>query len=89
MVGARCARHPGIPPAARAGGRPAAGGGGAGAVFGEALVDGVLMGAGPTGLCLAVEMARRGVPHRLIDGKPAPAIGSRGKGLQPRSLEVL
>ncbi|TLF54191.1 FAD-dependent monooxygenase [Nocardia cyriacigeorgica] len=49
----------------------------------------LIVGAGPTGLCLAVEMARRGVPHRLIDGKPAPAIGSRGKGLQPRSLEVL
>ncbi|MBF6455725.1 FAD-dependent monooxygenase [Nocardia cyriacigeorgica] len=49
----------------------------------------LIVGAGPTGLCSAIELARRGVHHRLIDRNDAPALGSRGKGLQPRSLEVL
>jgi len=48
----------------------------------------LIAGAGPTGLTLACELARRQVPFRLIDGAPAPFNGSRGKGLQPRSLEV-
>ncbi|MGZ3428379.1 MAG: FAD-dependent monooxygenase, partial [Polyangia bacterium] len=27
----------------------------------------LVVGAGPTGLSLAIELARRGVPHRLIE----------------------
>jgi 2-polyprenyl-6-methoxyphenol hydroxylase-like FAD-dependent oxidoreductase len=46
----------------------------------------LIVGAGPTGLTLAIELARRDVPHRLID--PGHRTGSRGKGLQPRTLEV-
>lgn len=49
----------------------------------------LLVGAGPTGLTLACELARRGVSFRLIDSLDGPQQGSRGKGLQPRSLEVL
>ncbi|WP_327581031.1 FAD-dependent monooxygenase [Nonomuraea sp. NBC_00507] len=49
----------------------------------------LVAGAGPTGLTLSVELARRGIDHLLVDAGQAPAIGSRGKGLQPRSLEVL
>jgi 2-polyprenyl-6-methoxyphenol hydroxylase-like FAD-dependent oxidoreductase len=45
--------------------------------------------AGPTGLTLACDLARRGVRLRIIDQAPEPFAGSRGKGLQPRSLEVL
>ncbi|MGH4033410.1 FAD-dependent monooxygenase [Actinomycetota bacterium Odt1-20B] len=52
-------------------------------------VEVLVVGAGPTGLTLALELARRGVPHAVIDLNEAPATGSRGKGLQPRSLEVL
>ena len=48
----------------------------------------LIVGAGPTGLVLACELARRGVPHRLIERSECPAEGSRGKGVQPRSLEV-
>lgn len=48
----------------------------------------LIVGAGPTGLVLACELARRGVPHRLIERSERPAEGSRGKGVQPRSLEV-
>ncbi len=50
--------------------------------------DVLICGAGPTGLTLAIELARRNVPFRLIDKAPAPFTGSRGKGLQPRTLEV-
>lgn len=48
----------------------------------------LIVGAGPTGLTLACELARRGVSLRIIDGAPGPQRGSRGKGVQPRSLEV-
>ncbi|MEV6300995.1 FAD-dependent monooxygenase [Actinoplanes sp. NPDC051861] len=83
----------------------------------------VIVGAGPTGLTLARDLGRRGVPFRIfeqapgsegpasagrlsptegppspsplspLEGPPAPLegpfAGSRGKGLQPRTLEVL
>lgn len=48
----------------------------------------LIVGAGPTGLTLGCELARRGVPFRLIEAAPGPQPGSRGKGIQPRSLEV-
>src|ERR1700759_845198 len=48
----------------------------------------LISGAGPTGLTLACELARRGVPFELIEAAPGPQPGSRGKGLQPRTLEV-
>ncbi|MET9230750.1 FAD-dependent monooxygenase [Lentzea sp. NPDC003310] len=48
----------------------------------------LIIGAGPTGLTLALDLARRGVPFRVVDASPAPFAGSRGKGLQPRSMEV-
>jgi 2-polyprenyl-6-methoxyphenol hydroxylase-like FAD-dependent oxidoreductase len=38
---------------------------------------------------LACDLARRNVNFRLIDKAPEYFAGSRGKGLQPRSLEVL
>lgn len=52
-------------------------------------VDVLIVGAGPTGLTLAVDLARRGVRAVLIEAAPALPRQSRGKGLQPRSLEVL
>jgi 2-polyprenyl-6-methoxyphenol hydroxylase-like FAD-dependent oxidoreductase len=48
----------------------------------------LIVGAGPTGLALACELARRGVSFRLIEAAPGPQPGSRGKGIQPRTLEV-
>ena len=48
----------------------------------------LIAGAGPTGLTLAIDLARRGVPFRLIEVATKPFAGSRGKGLQPRTLEV-
>jgi 2-polyprenyl-6-methoxyphenol hydroxylase-like FAD-dependent oxidoreductase len=52
-------------------------------------VDVVIVGAGPVGLTLACELARRGVGFRLIDSALRPFGGSRGKTLQPRTLELM
>jgi 2-polyprenyl-6-methoxyphenol hydroxylase-like FAD-dependent oxidoreductase len=48
----------------------------------------MIVGAGPTGLILAVDLARRGISFRLIDAAISPFEGSRGKGIQPRTLEI-
>jgi 2-polyprenyl-6-methoxyphenol hydroxylase-like FAD-dependent oxidoreductase len=50
--------------------------------------DILIVGAGPAGLVLACDLARRGVAFRLIERAPGPHRNSRGKGLQPRSLEL-
>jgi 2-polyprenyl-6-methoxyphenol hydroxylase-like FAD-dependent oxidoreductase len=50
--------------------------------------DVIIVGAGPTGLTLACDLARRGVPLRIVDKAAEPFTGSRGKGVQPRTLEV-
>ncbi|MGW4403194.1 FAD-dependent monooxygenase [Nonomuraea sp. NPDC004702] len=50
--------------------------------------DVLIVGAGPTGLTLAVELARRGIAHRVVERASAPSAGSKGKGLQPRTLEI-
>ncbi|MFI6740546.1 FAD-dependent monooxygenase [Nonomuraea sp. NPDC050451] len=50
--------------------------------------DVLIVGAGPTGLTLAVDLARRGVACRVVDQAPEPVGGSKGKGLQPRTQEV-
>jgi 2-polyprenyl-6-methoxyphenol hydroxylase-like FAD-dependent oxidoreductase len=51
-------------------------------------VDVLVAGAGPTGLTLALEMARRGHQPRIVDRRAAPFGGSRGKGLTARTQEV-
>ena len=48
----------------------------------------LIVGAGPTGLTLACDLARRGVAFRIVEKAPQLFIGSRAKGLQPRTLEV-
>jgi 2-polyprenyl-6-methoxyphenol hydroxylase-like FAD-dependent oxidoreductase len=48
----------------------------------------LICGAGPSGLTLAIELARRGVGFRLIEKRDAPFGGSRGKGIQPRTQEI-
>jgi len=40
-------------------------------------------------LTLACDLARRGVQLRIIDRAESYFIGSKGKGLEPRSLEVM
>lgn len=51
----------------------------------------LIAGAGPAGLVLACDLARRGVSFRIVEIQSAPPdhrSGSRGKGIQPRTLEV-
>jgi 2-polyprenyl-6-methoxyphenol hydroxylase-like FAD-dependent oxidoreductase len=50
--------------------------------------DVVIVGAGPTGLTLAIELSRRSIDFRLLETAEVPFAGSRGKGIQPRTLEV-
>ena len=45
-------------------------------------------GAGPTGLILAIALARNGVPVRIIEKDAQHHVGQRGAGLMPRTLEV-
>ncbi|MFF1462638.1 FAD-dependent monooxygenase [Streptomyces sp. NPDC058330] len=49
----------------------------------------LIVGAGPSGLALACDLARRGVPAQVVEQAPALFPGSRGKGIQPRTREVL
>ena len=49
----------------------------------------LVVGAGPTGLAMGLDLARRGVPVRVIDKAAEHFPGSRGKGIQERTLEVL
>jgi len=52
--------------------------------------DGVLVvGAGPVGLTTASQLARLGVPVRLVDALPAPTTESRAVTLHARSMEML
>lgn len=47
----------------------------------------LVVGAGPTGLFLALMLTRQGVRVRLIDQKSGPAQESRAMGVQARTLE--
>jgi 2-polyprenyl-6-methoxyphenol hydroxylase-like FAD-dependent oxidoreductase len=48
----------------------------------------LIIGAGPAGLTLGCELARRGVDFVLAEKDAGPFTGSRGKGLQPRTQEI-
>ena len=51
-------------------------------------VDVLIVGAGPTGLTLGIDLARRGVEALVVEKADALFPGSRGKGIQPRTMEV-
>lgn len=48
----------------------------------------LVVGAGPVGLSLAIDLARHGVRCRIIDKAPAPSTYCRAIGVTPRTLEV-
>ncbi|MFJ6849506.1 FAD-dependent monooxygenase [Streptomyces sp. NPDC091271] len=48
----------------------------------------LVVGAGPCGLALACDLARRGVRALVVEQAPSLFPGSRGKGIQPRTREV-
>ncbi len=62
---------------------------GAGTATSTDVTDVLVVGAGPTGLVLACDLARRGIAVRIVDRSPAPPRTSRAKGPNPRSLEIL
>ena len=49
----------------------------------------VIVGGGPVGLALAVDLGGRGVPCVVVDGKAAFGEGSRGLCYAKRTLEIL
>src|SRR5216683_3619626 len=53
------------------------------------LIEVLVVGAGPTGLTLAAELAAFGVQARLIDRGLDRVHESRALAIQPRTLEVL
>ncbi|MFF0227013.1 FAD-dependent oxidoreductase [Streptomyces sp. NPDC004629] len=55
----------------------------------ETPADVLIIGAGPTGLTLAVDLARRGVTCRIIEQSHEANRASKAKAIQPRALEVL
>src|SRR5437763_10725887 len=50
--------------------------------------DVLIVGAGPTGLMLANQLARRGVRTQIIDRHAGPARETRALGVQARTLEI-
>ncbi|MEU9384525.1 FAD-dependent monooxygenase, partial [Streptomyces sp. NPDC048279] len=51
-------------------------------------MDVLIVGAGPTGLTLGIDLARRGVDALVVEAAEKLFPGSRGKGIQPRTQEV-
>lgn len=48
----------------------------------------LVVGAGPTGLMLANQLARRGVSVLLVDRNPGPSRATKALGVQARTLEI-
>lgn len=55
----------------------------------QAHTEVLVIGAGPTGLFTAAELARHGVSVRIIDKCPEPHTQTRATGVQPGALEIL
>lgn len=55
----------------------------------QTTTDVLIIGAGPVGLTLATDLARRGIDVRIVEQEPAASRASKAKTIQPRALEVL
>lgn len=53
------------------------------------MLQALIVGAGPVGLTLAVELARYGIGLRLIDKSPRPTQTSKALVVWPRTLELM
>jgi 2-polyprenyl-6-methoxyphenol hydroxylase-like FAD-dependent oxidoreductase len=54
----------------------------------EQVIPVLIVGAGPTGLTMATQLARYGVAVRIIEREPDPHVTSRALVVMPRSLEI-
>lgn len=52
------------------------------------MLTSVYVGAGPTGLSLAISLLWNGVPVRIIDKAPEPRVGQKGFGIQASTPPV-
>ncbi len=50
--------------------------------------DVLIVGAGPTGLMLANQLARRGVRVLVVDRNPGPSVRTKALGVHARTLEI-
>lgn len=48
----------------------------------------LIVGAGPSGLMMALELTRYGIPVRIIDRKPAATQTTNAAGIQTRTIEI-
>ena len=55
----------------------------------SARVPVLIVGAGPSGLLAAAELARHGVRARIVEREPVPPREARATALQPGTLEIL
>lgn len=53
------------------------------------MLDVLIVGAGPVGLFLANECARRGLTFRLVETKPTQSEHSKALAVMPRTMEIL
>ena len=60
-----------------------------GVVGGSTGTDVLVVGAGPSGLFAAVELARHGVRARVVEQARQPHRQTRATALQPATLEIL
>ena len=54
-----------------------------------ASIEVLVIGAGPSGLFAAIELARRGVRARVVEREPSPHTQARATAIQPGTLEIL
>src|SRR5579864_4203042 len=52
------------------------------------VLDVLIVGAGPVGLFLANECARRGLRWRLLEAKPGQSVYSKALAIFPRTMEI-
>lgn len=49
----------------------------------------LIVGAGPSGLMMAITLAKHHIPFKIIDKKPGITAYSKALGMQPRTLEIM